>query len=60
MAVSVEQIEKYRRWFGWVFLGSFLTLLFLFFLPVPWPDLTLNSCLRVARLLPLLQRLSDF
>ena len=38
MAVSVERIKKYRRWFGWVFLGSFLTLLFLFFLSVPWPD----------------------
>ena len=38
MAVSVERIKKYRRWFGWAFLGSFLTLLFLFFLSVPWPD----------------------
>jgi len=38
MAVSVERIKKYRRWFGWVFLGSLLTLLFLFFLSVPWPD----------------------
>jgi hypothetical protein len=38
MDVSLQQIKKYRRWFGWVFLGSFLTLLFLFFLSVPWPD----------------------
>jgi Fic family protein len=47
MAVSVERIEKYRRWFGWAFLGSFLTFLFLSFLSVPWPDaqfvLTLGS-----------------
>jgi putative Ca2+/H+ antiporter (TMEM165/GDT1 family) len=47
MAVSVERIEKYRRWFGWAFLGSFLTLLFLSFLSAPWLDaqfvLTLGS-----------------
>jgi hypothetical protein len=47
MAVSVERIKKYRRWFGWAFLGSLLTLLFLSFLSVPWPDarfvLTLGS-----------------
>jgi hypothetical protein len=47
MAVSLEQIKKYRRWFGWAFLGSFLTLLFLSFLSVPWLDaqfvLTLGS-----------------
>jgi putative Ca2+/H+ antiporter (TMEM165/GDT1 family) len=36
MAVSVERIKKYRRWFGWAFLGSFLTLLFLSFLSAPW------------------------
>ena len=38
MAVSVERIKKNRRWFGWAFLGSFLTLSFLSFLSVPWPD----------------------
>ena len=38
MAVSVERIKKYRGWFGWALLGSFLTFLFLFFLSVPWPD----------------------
>jgi hypothetical protein len=47
MAVSVERIKKYRRWFGWAFLGSFLTLLFVSFLSIPWPDaqfvLTLGS-----------------
>ncbi len=47
MAVSVERITKYRRWFGWAFLGSLLTLLFLSFLSVPWLDtqfvLTLGS-----------------
>ena len=47
MAVSVERIKKYRRRFGWAFLGSFLTLLFLSFLSAPWPDaqfvLTLGS-----------------
>ena len=47
MAVSVERIKKYRIRFGWAFLGSFLTLLFLSFLSVPWPDaqfvLTLGS-----------------
>ncbi len=47
MAVSVERIKKYRGWFGWAFLGSFLTLLFLSFLSLPRPDaqfvLTLGS-----------------
>jgi putative Ca2+/H+ antiporter (TMEM165/GDT1 family) len=38
MDVCLERIEKYRRWFGWAFLGSFLTLLFLSFLSVPWLD----------------------
>ena len=39
MALSVDRIKKYRRWFGWVFLGSFLTLLFLSFPSAPpWPD----------------------
>jgi putative Ca2+/H+ antiporter (TMEM165/GDT1 family) len=38
MAVSVERIKKYRRWFGWAFLGSFVTLLFLSFLSAPWLD----------------------
>ena len=47
MAIPVERIKKYRRWFGWAFLGSFLTVLFLSFLSVPRPDtqfvLTLGS-----------------
>jgi hypothetical protein len=54
MAVSVERIEKYRRWFGWAFLGSFLTLLFLSFLSAPWLDaqfvLTLGSLITAVTL----------
>jgi hypothetical protein len=55
MAVSVERIEKYRRWFGWAFLGSFLTLLFLSFLSAPWLDaqfvLTLGSLITAVTLI---------
>ena len=55
MAVSVERTKKYRRWFGLVFLGSFLTILFLSFLSIPWLDarfvLTLSFIISVTTLI---------
>jgi hypothetical protein len=55
MAVSLERIKKYRRWFGLAFLGSFLAILFLSFLSVPWLDgrfmLTLSFITSVTTLI---------